>query len=97
MNTYIVGDIEEGYLNMVNAVANLPQQLTGCAGYTEDMIKLDAWMVASGQGELEFADMLHEYMVEHAWDADLHFVQALDAYVKPEWTSFGVALGKMMQ
>lgn len=97
MNTYIVGDIEEGYLNIVKAVSNLPQQLTGCAGYTEDIINLNAWIVESDQCGPDFADELHEFMVEHAWDADLTFVQALNAYVKPDWTSFGVALGKMMQ
>jgi len=97
MNTYIVGDIEDGYTKLVETVAKLPEQLQNCSGYDEDMMQLDAYAMQSKVGTAEFAEELHEYMVEHAWEADLAFVQALNAYVKADWTSFGVAIGAMMQ
>lgn len=50
MNTYIVGDIEQGYIKMVNAVAMLPKQLSGCTGYSEDMSTLDTYMTLQEVG-----------------------------------------------
>jgi len=97
MNTYIDGDVEDGFVRLVQAIKQLPMKAHGCTGYAELMTKLDATMLAYGAWSETFADEVHAWMVEHGRDDDISFMEAMHGYVKPEWTYFGMALGNMLQ